>query len=102
MESPQMSQTLLNSPPSDLSMHEISERGFNQSDSGNLSTRDELLMSLMASEAAIDSKEFDILSAEEVEDLKKVRNTGFSPGAIPKRFPSAGASSAIVAFGVNE
>ena len=80
MASPQRSQTLPNSPPSDLSMRDlsrISERGFNQSDSGNLSKRDELLISLMASEAAIDSKEFDILSAEEVEDLKKVRNTKF-------------------------
>ena len=40
--------------------------------SGNLNTRDELLISLMASEAAIDSRDFEIITAEEVEDLKKV------------------------------
>uniref|UniRef100_D8PQL7 Up-regulated during septation protein 1 domain-containing protein n=1 Tax=Schizophyllum commune (strain H4-8 / FGSC 9210) TaxID=578458 RepID=D8PQL7_SCHCM len=33
--------------------------------------RDELLVSLLASEAAIDSRDFEILSSEEVEDLKK-------------------------------
>lgn len=36
-------------------------------------TRDELLMSLLASEAVVDSREFEILSSEEVEELKKVR-----------------------------
>lgn len=36
-------------------------------------TRDELLMSLLASEAIVDSREFEILSSEEVEELKKVR-----------------------------
>lgn len=35
-------------------------------------TRDELLMSLMASEAVVDSREYDVLNAEEVEELKKV------------------------------
>ena len=40
--------------------------------SGNLDTRDELLVSLMASEAVIDSREFAILGAEEVDELKKV------------------------------
>lgn len=40
--------------------------------SGNLDTRDELLISLMASEAVIDSRQFDILTAEEVDELKKV------------------------------
>ncbi|PPR02647.1 hypothetical protein CVT24_002130 [Panaeolus cyanescens] len=39
--------------------------------SGPLNTRDELIMSLMASEAVIDSRDFEILSTEEVEDLKK-------------------------------
>ncbi|KAF5322596.1 hypothetical protein D9619_000538 [Psilocybe cf. subviscida] len=38
---------------------------------GPLNTRDELLISLMTSEAVIDSREFEILSAEEVEELKK-------------------------------
>ncbi|KAF9057851.1 Up-regulated during septation-domain-containing protein [Panaeolus papilionaceus] len=39
--------------------------------SGPLNTRDELIMSLMASEAVIDSRDYDILSTEEVEELKK-------------------------------
>jgi hypothetical protein len=39
---------------------------------GLLNTRDELLISLLASEAVVDSREFEILTAEEVEDLKKV------------------------------
>ena len=37
------------------------------------SAKDDLLMSLLASEAMVDSRGFDILSAEEVEELKKVR-----------------------------
>jgi hypothetical protein len=40
--------------------------------SGLLNIRDELLMSLLASEAVVDSREFDILNAEEVENLKRV------------------------------
>ncbi|KAG2013231.1 hypothetical protein CC2G_010164 [Coprinopsis cinerea AmutBmut pab1-1] len=39
--------------------------------SGPLNTRDELLMSLMASEAVVDSREYQILGTEEVEELKK-------------------------------
>jgi hypothetical protein len=35
--------------------------------------RDDLLMSLLASEAAVDSSGFQILSSEEVDDLKRVR-----------------------------
>lgn len=31
-------------------------------------------MSILASEAVLDSREFNILSADEVEDLKKVRD----------------------------
>lgn len=38
-----------------------------------MDTRDELLISLLASEELLDSREYDILSAEEVEDLKQVR-----------------------------
>ncbi len=34
--------------------------------------KDELLISLLASEAIVDSRGYDILSAEEVEELKKV------------------------------
>lgn len=37
-----------------------------------LNTRDELLMSLLTSEAVVDSRDFEILSAEEIEELKKV------------------------------
>ena len=37
------------------------------------SVRDDLLMSLLASEAIVDSRGYDVLSSEEVEDLKKVR-----------------------------
>lgn len=74
------SQHLLNNSPSSSSSlnHRISRKSVNLSESGwkrnsgTLNTRDELLMSLMASEAIIDSRGFDILSAEEVEDLKKV------------------------------
>ncbi|KAH6914778.1 Up-regulated during septation-domain-containing protein [Coprinopsis sp. MPI-PUGE-AT-0042] len=39
--------------------------------SGPLNTRDELLMSLMASEAVVDSHDYQVLSTDEVEDLKK-------------------------------
>lgn len=41
--------------------------------SGLVNIRDELLMSLLTSEAVVDSRECEILSAEEVEELKKVR-----------------------------
>lgn len=37
-----------------------------------VNTRDDLLMSLLASEAVVDSRGFEILSAEEVEELKRV------------------------------
>ena len=37
------------------------------------SSKDDLLLSLLASEAIVDSRGFEILSAEEVEELKKVR-----------------------------
>jgi len=38
-------------------------------------TRDALLLSLLSSEAMVDSRGYEILSAEEVEELKKVRAT---------------------------
>lgn len=41
--------------------------------SGLVNIRDELLMSLLTSEAVVDSRECEILSAEEVEELKRVR-----------------------------
>jgi hypothetical protein len=37
------------------------------------STRDELLLSLLASEAVVESRDFTILNSEEVDELKKVR-----------------------------
>ena len=40
--------------------------------SGPVDTRDELLMALLASEAIVDSRDFDILHSEDVEELKKV------------------------------
>ena len=77
--SPTRSQYLFNnSPPSSLSLNRTSRKSVNFSESGwkqnpgLLNTRDELLMSLMASEAVVDSRGFDILTAEEVEDYKKV------------------------------
>lgn len=39
-----------------------------------LNIRDDLLMSLLASEAIVDSRGFEVLSSEEVEELKKVRD----------------------------
>ena len=38
-----------------------------------LNVRDDLLMDLLSSEAIVDSRGYQVLSAEEVEELKKVR-----------------------------
>jgi len=43
------------------------------SNNGPLNPKDELLMSLLTSEAVVDSRECEILSAEEIEELKNVR-----------------------------
>ena len=64
-------------PPSSYSVRNSTRKsGITDPDwkriSGNLNTRDELLISLMASEAVIDSRDFEIITAEEVDDLKKV------------------------------
>lgn len=40
---------------------------------GTPNARDEMLLSLLASEAVVDSRQCEILTAEEVEELKKVR-----------------------------
>ncbi|KAF9534120.1 Up-regulated during septation-domain-containing protein [Crepidotus variabilis] len=74
--SPTRAQTMPSSPASVSSSRYSTRKSVNTDPgwkrlSGNLNTRDELLMSLIASEAVIDSREFDILSAEEVEELKK-------------------------------
>ncbi|KAJ7223959.1 Up-regulated during septation-domain-containing protein [Mycena rebaudengoi] len=51
-----------------------------------LNTRDELLISLLASEAVVDSRDFEILSSEEVEDLKKEQQVLMSrQGAMTKK-----------------
>ena len=41
-----------------------------------LNVRDDLLMSLLASEAIVDSRDYSILSSEQVEELKQVRCVG--------------------------
>lgn len=38
-----------------------------------LNTRDELLISLLASQAVVDSRDFEILGSEDVDELKKAR-----------------------------
>ncbi|KAJ6515405.1 Up-regulated during septation-domain-containing protein [Mycena sanguinolenta] len=49
-------------------------------------TRDELLISLLASEAVVDSRDFEILSSEEVEELKKEQQVLMSrQGALTKK-----------------
>ncbi|KAK7049761.1 hypothetical protein VNI00_005792 [Paramarasmius palmivorus] len=45
--------------------------GTEKRSSGPINMRDELLLSLLASDAVVDSREFAILPAEEVEELKK-------------------------------
>ncbi|KAI9064871.1 hypothetical protein FKP32DRAFT_1610980 [Trametes sanguinea] len=45
--------------------------GDSRRSSALLSSKDDLLMSLLASEAIVDSRGFEVLSAEEVEELKK-------------------------------
>ena len=81
--SPTRTQSLLNNSPPPSSLNRISQKSVNLSESGweqssgLLNTRDELLMSLMASEAVVDSRGFDILTAEEVEDYKKVTPFSF-------------------------
>ncbi|KAJ6616211.1 Up-regulated during septation-domain-containing protein [Mycena sp. CBHHK59/15] len=53
---------------------------------GPLNTRDELLISLLASEAVVDSRDFEILSSEEVDDLKKEQQVLMSrQGAMTKK-----------------
>ncbi|KAJ7872062.1 Up-regulated during septation-domain-containing protein [Mycena leptocephala] len=51
-----------------------------------MNTRDELLISLLASEAVVDSRDFEILSSEEVDDLKKEQQVLMSrQGAMTKK-----------------
>jgi len=54
-------------------LEETSPPPFNQASSVKpANTRDALLLSLLSSEAMVDSRGYEILSAEEVEELKKV------------------------------
>lgn len=51
-----------------------------------MNTRDELLISLLASEAVVDSRDFEILSSEEVDDLKREQQALMSrQGAMTKK-----------------
>lgn len=52
--------------------------GEGKRSSADYTAKDELLMSLLASEAIVDSRGFEVLSAETVEELKKVRRGGLS------------------------
>jgi hypothetical protein len=58
-------------PPSLVQPRNSDAAGW-QRTSGLVNIRDELLTSLLTSEAVVDSRECEILSAEEVEELKKV------------------------------
>ena len=60
-------------PPLLMRVAELSRGGSERRTSAVLSSKDDLLLSLLASEAIVDSRGFEILSAEEVEELKKVR-----------------------------
>ena len=60
-----------NPPPAELqetSFPRLQTNGIQQTN-----TRDALLLSLLSSEAIVESRGYEILSAEEVEELKKVR-----------------------------
>lgn len=59
-------------PPNNASSRTSGSGSEGRQSGLRLNTRDELLMSLLASEAVVDSRDFDILSAEDVEELKKV------------------------------
>jgi len=61
--------------------------------SGPLNTRDELLISLLASQAVVDSRDFEILGSEEVDELKKARPRA-STSQISDYFTTTGAPSA--------
>ena len=63
---PELQETLLPPPPPP----HLQTNGVQQTN-----TRDALLLSLLSSEALVDSRSYEILSAEEVEELKKVRAT---------------------------
>lgn len=68
--------SISDSPSPTLPSRVITRKSVNRSDakrsSGFTNTRDELLFSLLASEAVVDSCSFTVLTSEEVEELKKV------------------------------
>lgn len=57
--------------PNRISRKSVPESEWKRT-SAPLNNRDELLISLLASEAVVDSRGFDILPSEQVDDLKKV------------------------------
>jgi len=86
-------------PPSSSSLNRtpiesvnLSESGWKHN-SGTLNLREEVLMSLMASEAVVDSCNFDILTAAEVGDFKKVRNIQYIYGIDNRRQMYIGTST---------
>jgi len=68
--------SISDSPSPTLPSRVVTRKSVNRSDakrsSGFTNTRDELLFSLLASEAVVDSRGFAVLTCEEVEELKKV------------------------------
>lgn len=63
-------------PPQVQSLSEIDwKRATGGSVTSSTTTvRDEFIISLLASQAVVDSREFDILTSEQIDDLKKVRS----------------------------
>lgn len=60
------------SPPKHTVFSPLTPNGQRRANQTPPITRDDLLVSLLTSEAVVDSREFEILSSEEIEDLKRV------------------------------
>ncbi|RDB19786.1 hypothetical protein Hypma_012893 [Hypsizygus marmoreus] len=68
-------------PPNRLALRKSLVQSYSETDwkrssggstsSATVTTRDELLISLLASQAVVDSRDFEILSSEQIDDLKK-------------------------------
>lgn len=69
----------MSAPSSPVIQNRVPRKSVNKVDtdvkrsSGFSNIRDELLISLLASEAVVDCRDYAVLTSEEVEDLKKVR-----------------------------
>lgn len=70
---PSSPRALLPHRVSELSRKPVASTTDGKRGSGLFNVRDDLLLDLLASEAIVDSRGYEVLSAEEVEDLKKVR-----------------------------